>query len=81
MLTDLSYAPSTPTGFTGVDVGTDPVQAPNYTNNWAALGSIDYNVPSTDQLRGRDIYNRAVGLDFSPSLPVFFTPLPTKTIC
>ena len=64
--------------WTGIPVGAIPVQAPNFTNNWAVLGSMDYNVSTSDQLRGRYIYNRAVGLDFSPSLPVFFTPLPTK---
>ena len=64
--------------WTGVPVGAVPVQAPNFTNSWAVLGSMDYNVSTSDQLRGRYIYNRAVGLDNSPSLPVFFTPLPTK---
>ena len=33
---------------------------PNYTNNWAALGSIDYDISSKDQLRGRYVYNRCV---------------------
>jgi hypothetical protein len=70
--------PSAPGGFTPVDVGIIPVQAPNFTNNWAVVGSMDYNISTSDQLRGRYVYNRAVGLDFSPSLPVFFTPLPTK---
>jgi len=70
--------PSSPTGSTPVDVGIIPVQSPNFTNNWAVLGSMDYNVSTSDQVRGRYIYNRAVGLDFSPSLPAFFTPLPTK---
>jgi len=70
--------PTSPAGFSGVDVQINPVQAPNFTNNWAALGSIDYNISSSDQLRGRYVYNRAVGLDFSSNLPAFFTPLPTK---
>jgi Carboxypeptidase regulatory-like domain len=64
--------------WTGIPVGVNPVQAPNFTNNWAVLGSIDYNVSTSDQLRGRYIYNRSVGLDFSPSLPAFFLPAPTK---
>jgi hypothetical protein len=64
--------------WTGIPVGSVPVQAPNFTNSWAVVGSIDYNISTNDQLRGRYIYNRAVGLDSSPSLPVFFTPLPTK---
>ncbi len=36
---------------------------PNYFNNWAALGSIDYDISAKDQLRGRYVYNRAVGID------------------
>jgi hypothetical protein len=64
--------------WTGIPVGAVPVQAPNFTNSWAVVGSIDYNISTNDQVRGRYIYNRAVGLDNSPSLPVFFTPLPTK---
>jgi len=64
--------------WTGVPVGVNPVQAPNFTNYWAVLGSLDYNISTSDQLRGRYIYNRAVGLDFSPSLPAFFLPAPTK---
>ena len=67
-----------PARYTAVPVGAVPVQAPNFTNSWAVVGSIDYDISTSDQLRGRYIYNRAVGLDNSPSLPVFFTPLPTK---
>jgi hypothetical protein len=70
--------PTSATGFSWVDVGVNPVQAPNFTNYWTALGSIDYNISTSDQLRGRYIYNRAVGLDFSPNLPAFFLPAPTK---
>jgi hypothetical protein len=51
---------------------------PNYTNNWAALGSIDYDLSSKDQLRGRYIYNRVVGIDTRANLPVFYQPTPTK---
>ena len=64
--------------WTGVPVGVNPVQAPNFTNYWAVIGSMDYNVSTSDQLRGRYIYNRAVGLDASPNLPAFFLPAPTK---
>jgi hypothetical protein len=64
--------------WTGVPVGVNPVQAPNFTNNWAVLGSLDYDISSHDQLRGRYIYNRSVGLDATPSLPAFFLSAPTK---
>jgi hypothetical protein len=66
------------THWSGVPVGVNPVQAPNFTNNWAVLGSIDYDISTTDQLRGRYIYNRAVGLDAAPNLPAFFLSAPTK---
>ena len=70
--------PTNPNGFTGVDVAINPVAAPNFTNNWAAIGAIDYNISSSDQMRGRYVYNRSVGLDFTPNLPAFFLPAPTK---
>jgi len=70
--------PTAASGFSGVDVNILPVQAPNFTNNWAAVGSINYDISATDQLRGRYIYNRSVGLDFTPNLPAFFLPTPTK---
>ena len=68
----------TGTHWTGIPVGVNPVQAPNYTDNWAVIGSLDYDISATDQIRGRYIYNRAVGLDATPNLPAFFLSAPTK---
>ena len=51
---------------------------PNFTNNWTGLGSIDYDFSSKDQLRGRYIYNRSVGIDTAANLPVFYQPTPSK---
>jgi hypothetical protein len=51
---------------------------PNYTNTWAALGSIDYDISSTDQLRGRYVYNRTVGIDTTATLPAFYLNAPSK---
>jgi hypothetical protein len=51
---------------------------PNFTNNWAALGSIDYDISSRDQLRGRYVYNRTVGIDTNATLPAFYEPQPFK---
>jgi hypothetical protein len=67
---------SNPYGSSGVDVGELVVQAPNFTNNWALVTSMDYDISSKDQLRGRYIYNRADGLDFAAALPVFFQSTP-----
>jgi hypothetical protein len=54
------------------------VVAPNFTNFKFITSSMDYNISSNDQIRGRYIYNSAVGIDNSPALPAFFTPLPNK---
>ena len=51
---------------------------PNYTNNWAAVGSIDYNISASDQLRGRYVYNSTVGIDIAATLPVFYQNVPNK---
>jgi hypothetical protein len=70
--------PSTAAGFTPVAVGTIPVQAPNFTNYKYLTTSMDYDISSKDQLRGRYIYNSAVGIDNVANLPAFFLSAPTK---
>jgi hypothetical protein len=54
------------------------IVAPSYTNSKFVTSSIDYNVSSKDQLRGRYIYNSVVGLDTSAGLPAFYLPAPNK---
>jgi hypothetical protein len=61
-----------------IQEGIDVFSGPNYTNNWAALGSIDYDISSKDQLRGRYVYNRTVGIDTNATLPAFYLPTPFK---
>jgi nucleoside 2-deoxyribosyltransferase len=51
---------------------------PNYTNNWAVLASLDYDISSKDQLRGRYVYNRTVGIDTNANLPAFYLNVPYK---
>jgi hypothetical protein len=70
--------PSAPSGFTPAQVGLIPVQAPNFTNYKYLTTSMDYDISSKDQLRGRYIYNSAVGIDNAASLPAFFLSSPTK---
>ncbi len=36
--------------------------------------SMDYDISSNDQIRGRYIYNSPVGIDNSAALPAFFLP-------
>ncbi|HKV60578.1 MAG TPA: carboxypeptidase regulatory-like domain-containing protein [Candidatus Acidoferrum sp.] len=70
--------PSAPGGFSPVEVGLIPVQAPNFTNYKYLTTSMDYNFSTKDQLRGRYIYNSAVGIDATANLPAFFLSAPTK---
>lgn len=70
--------PSATGGFTPVQVGVLPTAAPNYTNNWALVDGMDYNIGKNDQLRGRYIYNRADGIDFAAALPAFFLTTPNR---
>jgi len=70
--------PSAAGGFTPVAAGLIPVQAPNFTNYKYLTTSMDYNFSSKDQLRGRYIYNSAVGIDATANLPAFFLSSPTK---
>ena len=57
-----------------IPLGITPILAPSYDNysNW--LGSIDYTISGTDQLRGRYISNRWSQIDTSANLPSFWTP-------
>src|ERR1700719_1564027 len=50
----------------------------NYLNNSSALGSIEYDLSQKDQLRGRYVYNRSVGIDTTAFLPDFYLNAPTK---
>lgn len=51
---------------------------PNYTNNWRGVASIDYDLSSKDQIRGRYIYNSIVGIDTAANLPAFYLNSPAK---
>jgi hypothetical protein len=52
--------------------------APAFTNYKFLTTSMDYNISTKDQIRGRYIWNSAVGIDTAANLPAFFTPLPNK---
>lgn len=78
-----AHVPAAPTGSSSVlvngvpvEVGVLPLASPNFVNNKAYLGSVDWNISDRDALRGRYIYNSSVGIDISANLPEFFTPLP-----
>lgn len=54
------------------------VVPPSYTNFKYLTTSMDYDISSKDQIRGRYIYNNIEGISTAAQLPVFYTPLPQK---
>ncbi|HEY2545189.1 MAG TPA: carboxypeptidase regulatory-like domain-containing protein [Candidatus Acidoferrum sp.] len=52
------------------------VVSPSFSNTKILVTSMDYNISSKDQLRGRYIYNNFAGIDTAATLPVFFTSTP-----
>jgi hypothetical protein len=70
-----AIAPTQTATVDGIAVGVLPVSAPAFTNFKALITSMDYNVSSRDQIRGRYIYNQNASQDVAAQLPEFFTPL------
>lgn len=56
-----------------IPIGVLPVAFPAFQNNYNWLGSVDYNLSATDQIRGRYIEQRFSGLDseVAPNLEAF----------
>ncbi len=65
-------------GGTTLDTAGLAITAPNFFNYRFVTTSMDFNISSKDQLRGRYIYNSAVGIDTNATLPAFFLPQPNK---
>ncbi|MDQ6679203.1 MAG: carboxypeptidase regulatory-like domain-containing protein [Acidobacteriota bacterium] len=65
-------------GSVSVPAGTLPVVAPNFSNSYAAVASVDYTLSEKDQLRGRYIYNKTDAIDTAPVLAAFFVTNSTK---
>lgn len=57
-----------------VDVGLLNVVAPNYTNTYYLVSSVDYNRSSSDQYRFRYIYDRSNSIDTAGDLAAFYQP-------
>jgi hypothetical protein len=58
-----------------IQLGVVPIVAPAYTNNKALVTSMDFDMSSKDQIRGRYIYNKSATIDTAAELPVFYTTL------
>ena len=80
----LSPAPaasdSTTVSGVSIPIGILPVTKPSYTNVYSWLVSMDYNISSNDQLRGRFVDQRTSGFSDTtlPALPAFFLGRTTK---
>jgi len=70
-------APITVAGQTIPTAGLEVV-APSFTNGKFLTTSMDYDISSRDQLRGRYIYNSVIGVDTAATLPQFFLNQPNK---
>jgi hypothetical protein len=78
------YAPPTSTTFkttpvngVAIPYGVYSIVAPSFSNTYNWLISSDFTISDRDQLRGRYISNKTVGVDIAASLPIFFFPQPT----
>jgi hypothetical protein len=81
------YVPAAPVGNEGtisvagvsVPVGDVAFVNPTFTNSYNAIVSIDYNLSSKDQIRGRWIYNKSEGRESpGPNLPIFSVSAPNN---
>jgi hypothetical protein len=63
---------------TSVPTGIIPIAAPNYSNSFYGVFSMDYNISDKDQVRGRYIYNRTDTINTVANLPVFYTMVPNR---
>jgi hypothetical protein len=76
--TDTAVKTTTVNGV-AIPLGIVPISAPNYTNTYSWLVSIDYNISDKDQLRGRYVDNKISSINITANLPVFFFPRPTTS--
>jgi len=65
-------------GSVSVPAGTLPIVAPNFSNSYAAVASVDYTLSEKDQLRGRYIYNKVDAIDNTSTLASFYLTNSTK---
>ena len=71
-------APNIAIAGVSVPTGIIPIAAPNYTNYYYTVSSVDYNISDTDQVRGRLIYEREDAINTVANLPVFYTTTPFR---
>ncbi len=62
-----------------IPIGVTPVVAPNYTNQYAIVATVDDNVSDKDQWRFRYVQNHIAAIDNAAQLPQFYIAEPTKS--
>ncbi|MEO8096850.1 MAG: carboxypeptidase regulatory-like domain-containing protein [Acidobacteriota bacterium] len=67
---------TTAVGAAEIPLGILPISAPAYANVFRGVASLDYNISTHDQLRGRYVQNRSSSIDTQASLPAFWTQRP-----
>jgi Carboxypeptidase regulatory-like domain len=77
----LPYTPAPANGTCAagsVQIGAVSISAPAFENFENFVQSIDYNISSRDQLRGRYVYNKLDQIDTAANLPVFYLIQPFR---
>ncbi|MEO8593644.1 MAG: carboxypeptidase regulatory-like domain-containing protein [Candidatus Solibacter sp.] len=69
-------AKTTPVNGVDIPLGVLPISAPNFTNTYSWLVSMDYHISDRDQLRGRYVDNKISSINITANLPIFFFPRP-----
>jgi len=62
-----------------IPTGVTPVVAPNFTNQYTYVATIDFNASDKDQWRGRYVNNHISAIDNTAQLPIFYAGRPTKS--
>jgi hypothetical protein len=60
-----------------IPLGVLPIVAPNFSNTYSWLTSVDYSISDRDQLRARYVDNKISAINTAANLPIFFFPRPT----
>jgi hypothetical protein len=63
---------------TGVEAGAVTISGPSFENFENFVQSVDFNISSHDQLRGRYVYNKLDQVDTNANLPAFYTNEPFR---
>ncbi len=63
----------------GVTIPSGSLQfaSPNFSNSYHAIASADWDISTSDQLRGRYIYDKNSAIDNNAAIPVFYATQPT----